>query len=89
MLTSWVSWRWGLFINVPIGIGPGLCWPRATCPRPNARHGHFDLAGAATSTLGMTSLVYGFVRAASAGWGNRVTVASFVAGAALLGRLRR
>ena len=20
MLTSWVSWRWGLFINVPIGV---------------------------------------------------------------------
>ena len=32
----------------------------------------------------MTALVYGFVRAASAGWSNRVTVASFVAGAALL-----
>ena len=23
MLTDWVSWRWGLFINVPIGIAPG------------------------------------------------------------------
>jgi MFS family permease len=37
MLTSWVSWRWGLFINVPIGIA--LVWlaPRhlpETEPRP-------------------------------------------------------
>ncbi|HVC70031.1 MAG TPA: MFS transporter [Acidimicrobiales bacterium] len=84
MLTSWVSWRWGLFINVPIGVALVLLAPRYL-PESERRHGRFDLAGAATSTLGMTSLVYGFVRAGSAGWGNRVTLASFVAGAALLG----
>jgi EmrB/QacA subfamily drug resistance transporter len=84
MLTSWVSWRWGLFINVPIGAALIFLAPRYL-PESERRHGRFDLAGAATSTLGMTSLVYGFVRAASAGWGNRVTVASFVAGAFLLG----
>ena len=37
-----------------------------------------------TSTLGMTALVYGFVRAASDGWGERWTLASFAAGAFLL-----
>jgi EmrB/QacA subfamily drug resistance transporter len=84
MLTSWVSWRWGLFINVPIGVALVFLAPRYL-PESERSHGHFDLAGAATSTLGMTSLVYGFVRAASAGWGNRITVASFVAGAFLLG----
>ncbi|MEA2303837.1 MAG: hypothetical protein QOH43_1117 [Solirubrobacteraceae bacterium] len=83
MLTDWVSWRWGLFINVPIGIA--LVWlaPRILPETP--RHaGRFDLAGAATSTLGMTALVYGFVRAASDGWGDRGTLASFAASAALL-----
>jgi len=84
MLTSWVSWRWGLFINVPIGVALVLLAPRYL-PETERRPGHFDLAGAATSTLGMTSLVYGFVRAASAGWGNRITVATLVAGVALLG----
>jgi EmrB/QacA subfamily drug resistance transporter len=84
MLTTWVSWRWGLFINVPIGIVLVTLAPRFL-PESERSHGHFDLVGAATSTLGMTALVYGFVRAASAGWGNRITVASFVAGAALLG----
>jgi EmrB/QacA subfamily drug resistance transporter len=84
MLTTWVSWRWGLFINVPIGAALVFLAPRYL-PESERSTGHFDLAGAATSTLGMTALVYGFVRAAAAGWGNRVTVASFVAGAALLG----
>ncbi len=83
MLTSWVSWRWGLFINVPLGVA--LVWlaPRhlpETAPRP----GRFDLTGALTSTFGMTAVVYGLVRAASDGWSDRVTVGSFSLGAALL-----
>jgi len=83
VLTQWVSWRSGLFINVPIGLT--LIWlaPRHL-PEMEREPGRFDFAGAATSTLGMTSLVYGFVRAAEDGWGDRVTTASFVAGVALL-----
>jgi len=83
MLTSWVSWRWGLFINVPIGIVLIALAPRYL-PESERKRGHFDLAGAATSTLGMTALVYGFVRAASAGWSDPGTIASFAAGVALL-----
>ncbi len=88
MLTSWVSWRGGLFINVPIGIA--LIWlaPRYL-PETERRSGRFDLTGAATSTLGMTALVYGFVRAASAGWTDRITLASFVASAVLLAAFLR
>jgi len=83
MLTSWVSWRWGLFINVPIGVVLCVMAPRYL-PETERRPGHFDFTGAATSTLGMASLVYGFVRAASDGWSNTITVASFAAGAVLL-----
>ena len=64
MLTDWLSWRWGLFVNVPIGIALILAAPRYL-PETERRPGRFDLAGAATSTLGMTALVYGIVRAAS------------------------
>ena len=35
MLTDWVSWRWGLFINVPIGIALIVARAAATCPRPS------------------------------------------------------
>ena len=84
MLTDWVSWRWGLFINVPVGLTLLYLAPRHL-PETERHTGRFDLAGAATSTLGMTALVYGFVRAAADGWGERGTVASFAAGAILLG----
>ena len=83
MLTDWISWRWGLFINVPVGLAVIALAPRFL-PETPRRSGHFDLMGAITSTLGMTSLVYGFVRAASDGWGERWTVTSFAAGVLLL-----
>lgn len=83
MLTDWVSWRWGLFINVPIGLVMMYAAPRVL-PETVKRPGRFDLTGALTSTLGMSAVVYGFVRAASDGWGDRVTVASFAAGVVLL-----
>ncbi|MGH9017745.1 MAG: MFS transporter, partial [Acidimicrobiales bacterium] len=83
MLTSWVSWRWGLFINVPIGAALVVLAPRYL-PESERRHGQFDVAGAVTSTLGMSALVYGFVRAAADGWGDRLTVVAFVTAATLL-----
>ena len=83
MLTTWISWRWGLFINVPIGVVL-LCLAPRYLPETERRPGQFDVAGALTSTLGMVTLVYGFVRAASYGWGNPFTIASFLASAGLL-----
>ncbi|HEY1354785.1 MAG TPA: MFS transporter [Solirubrobacterales bacterium] len=83
MLTSWISWRCGLFINVPIGAV--LIWlaPRQL-PETERRRGRFDLAGAISSTVGMTALVFGLVRAAEDGWGDPLALASFAAAAALL-----
>ncbi|MGN6605774.1 MAG: MFS transporter [Jatrophihabitans sp.] len=83
MLSQWVSWRWVLFVNAPIGavlllLGPVL----VETPR---RTGRFDIAGAVTSTLGMSAVVYGFVEAASKGWSDAETLGSFVFGVALLG----
>src|SRR4029079_7887813 len=83
VLTDWLSWRWGLFINVPVGITVILLAPRYL-PETERRPGRFDLMGAVTSTLGMTALVYGFVRAASDGWSDGGTLASFAAAAVLL-----
>ena len=83
MLTQWASWRWVLFVNVPIGIAV-LLVARRFLPETARNPGRFDLLGALTSTLGMTALVYGFVRAASTGWGDPVTVVAFAVGVVLL-----
>jgi EmrB/QacA subfamily drug resistance transporter len=83
VLTSWLSWRAGLFINVPVGATLIIAAPRVL-RETERRTGHFDLIGAATSTLGMFALVYGIVRAGSAGWGDALTLASLSGGLLML-----
>lgn len=82
-LTDALSWRWGFFINIPIGIAMVFLAPRFL-PDTERQPGRFDLTGAFTSTLGMTAVVYGFVRAASEGWSEPVTLTSFLVGVLLL-----
>ncbi|MCH5676297.1 MFS transporter [Streptomyces gilvus] len=83
MIVEWLNWRWVLFVNVPIGVLIALAAPRWI--RESERHpGHFDIAGALTSTLGMVLLVYGFIRAAQEGWRDALTLASFAGAVVVL-----
>ena len=84
MLTQWVSWRWVLFVNVPIGVAV-VALSRLVLPETPRRSGRFDLTGALTSTIGMAALVYGFVHAGTNGWTNPPTITSFAVGVVLLG----
>jgi EmrB/QacA subfamily drug resistance transporter len=83
MITEWASWRWVLFINVPIGVAVILVAPRFL-PETGRQPGRLDVTGALTSTAGMSALVYAFIRAAANGWADRLTLAAFAAAAALL-----
>ncbi|MET8544003.1 MFS transporter [Kitasatospora sp. NPDC004799] len=83
MLTSWLSWRWVFFVNVPIGIAIALLAPLYI--NESERHpGRFDLTGAFSATAGMVSLVYGFIRASDHGWTDGVTLTAFSLAAVLL-----
>ena len=83
MLTSWLSWRWVLFVNIPIGIAIAIIAPLYI--NESQRHpGRFDVGGAISSTLGMTALVYGFIRAASEGWRDGGAIVSFAVALILL-----
>jgi EmrB/QacA subfamily drug resistance transporter len=84
LLTSWLSWRWAMFINVPVGAAIITLTPRYLRETERTT-GHFDLSGALTGTLGMTGIVYACVRAGSSGWSEPGTIASLAAGVALLG----
>lgn len=83
VIVEWLNWRWVLFVNVPIGVLLALATPRYI--KESERHpGHFDIAGALTSTVGMVLLVYGFIRAAQEGWRDGLTLASFGAAVVVL-----
>ena len=64
LLTELVSWRWVMFVNVPIGLVVWLLG-RTVIVETEPPQGRFDLIGAITSTLGMTGIVFGLVEAGS------------------------
>ncbi|HJU97735.1 MAG TPA: MFS transporter [Jiangellaceae bacterium] len=78
-----VSWRWTLFINIPIGILLLVLVPRFLGESPR-QHGQFDFAGAAVGTAGLVSLVYGLTHAASHEWTSPTTIITLALGIGLL-----
>src|SRR4051795_2081464 len=83
LLTDYLSWRWVLFVNVPIGAAIAIATPLVLAESPRGQ-GRLAVADAVTSTLGMASLVYGFIHAATDSWGDPVTLWSFGIAAVLL-----
>src|SRR5512132_169624 len=89
LLTTYASWRWVLFVNVPIGLAAALAAPRVLSESRRQR-GQFDLPGAITGTGGLGALVYGLSNAATtpdgvSNWADAKVVGSLVASVALLG----
>lgn len=83
VITTLVSWRWVLLINVPIGVLVLLLAPRHVLESP--RHsGRFDLPGALTSAIGLVAVVFALVRTADHGWSDPATLVTLILGAALL-----
>jgi EmrB/QacA subfamily drug resistance transporter len=85
VLTDLLSWRWILFINVPIGLIAAFLAHRLIAEgRAASRTRNFDLAGALAATLGLSILVFGIVRTDTTGWGSPQTLALIAAGVVLL-----
>jgi EmrB/QacA subfamily drug resistance transporter len=82
-LVEYVSWRWVLFINVPIAVAV-LLGSRILVAGDRER-GTIDLIGALTATVGVGSIVYGLTNGAANGWSDAVTLGCFAAGAVALG----
>jgi EmrB/QacA subfamily drug resistance transporter len=83
LLTDVASWRWTLFINVPIGIAVLVLAPMfvtETARRP----GRFDVVGAVSATVGAVSFVWALIGTPDHGWGSVRTVAGLVVGVVAL-----
>src|SRR5882724_1051156 len=76
VLTEYFTWRWVLFVNVPIGallVAGSFLYLHES----ERLKGRFDFLGAAVSVGGMVALVYAFIHAARDGWGNSQTYVLF------------
>jgi EmrB/QacA subfamily drug resistance transporter len=75
LLTSYLSWSWVFFINVPVGVAAIALTPLLLREsRAGLAHRHFDFPGAASITAGLMLLVYAMTRATSHGWGAGTTI---------------
>jgi len=88
LLTTYLSWRWVMFVNVPIGIVTAIL-AGYVLSESTRRRGRFDLPGAITSTAGVALLVYGLSNASTdqAGvshWTDGKVIASLAAAVVLL-----
>ena len=88
LLTTYASWRWVFFVNVPIGILIAASAPRVLTESPRLP-GRIDWAGAVTGCGGVALLVYGLSKAATGAdgvshWGDAQVVASLSAAVVLL-----
>ncbi len=87
VLTTYASWRWVFFVNVPIGIVVVSLAPIALVATPRLRS-KLDIPGVVTSASALALLVYGLTHAAAgtngvSHWGSPVTIVSLAASAIL------
>ncbi len=84
ILTSGLSWRWVLFVNVPIGIAAAVLAPLLLLESSSEDGTEgLDVPGAVTVTAGLALLVYAVVDAVNVGWGSTGTLLR-IAGALVL-----
>jgi EmrB/QacA subfamily drug resistance transporter len=83
VLGGWVAeafdWRWAFFANVPLGIALIIA-ARYFIQETPKQSGRVDVWGAVTSTIGMTSIVYGLIHAAEFGWNDAFTFSCLLTG---------
>jgi EmrB/QacA subfamily drug resistance transporter len=85
ILTSGLSWRWVLFVNVPIGIAAAAMAPRTLRESRREEAGDsFDIPGAVAVTGGLALLVYAVVEAVNIGWGATRTIVCLIVAVLLL-----
>lgn len=83
LLTEHGSWRWVFLVNVPIGLVLLVAAPRVL-PESRGAGRRLDLGGALLGTAGLTTLVYGVIRAGNHGWGDQRSTWALVVSGVLL-----
>jgi EmrB/QacA subfamily drug resistance transporter len=83
-LTTYVSWRWALYVNIAFA---GIAFLGATVLLPRIPRGvrpKLDIVGTVLASGGLFALVYGLARAETSGWSDDLTVFSLVLSSTLL-----
>ena len=85
VLTSYISWEWIFFVNLPIAAVAMALVPRYVREsRADGLARHFDVWGAVTVTASLMLLVYGLTQSTNNGWSSWKTIGSLVASSVIM-----
>ena len=85
VLTSYLSWSWIFFVNLPVGAAILAVTPWLVREsRAALAQRYFDVAGAISITAGLMVLVYAITRTSAHGWSDGVTLGLLATAAALI-----
>ena len=84
VLTSYVSWRWCMFVNIAFAAVALLGALALMTNNANPDKPRLDLLGTALATTGLFGVVFGAARAQTSGWGAAISMIPLIAGGVLL-----
>ncbi|MFD7731970.1 MFS transporter [Kitasatospora phosalacinea] len=86
LLTEYLSWRWCLYVNIPIAIATGIAayYLLVRDHIDRSRRVRLDLPGAVLGCGGLLAIVYGTSEAVSRGWDDWLVLTALCGGVALL-----
>ena len=84
-LTQFLSWRWCLYVNIPIALVAATgAWRLLPGGAGSNRGGGFDVAGVVLGTGGLVAVIYACSQAVSLGWSSPQVAGLLAAGCVLL-----
>jgi EmrB/QacA subfamily drug resistance transporter len=84
VLTSYLNWRWCLYVNLFFAAAAVVGGLLLLTNPPRGQRPRIDIPGTILASAGLFAVVFGFSEAQTKSWGNLTTVISLVAGVILL-----
>lgn len=84
LLTEYLSWRWCLYVNVPVAVVAVLGAFALLHDHPGHPGVRLDVPGAVLGCGGLVAIVYGFSEARPRGWSDPLVLALLATGVLLL-----
>jgi EmrB/QacA subfamily drug resistance transporter len=84
-LTEFLSWRWILFLNIPITlVAIAVVWAYIHQPKPETADRRVDYGGIASVTVGLVLIMVALDQVVDLGWGDPRILLAMAAGVLLL-----
>jgi EmrB/QacA subfamily drug resistance transporter len=84
MLTTWLSWRWIFFVNIPIGAAATAISVMTLRETRDEQHGGIDFVGLLTLSGALFTFVFALLRGNDKGWSSALILGMLFGGLALL-----